>query len=111
MSDELDPGLRRLFAATAEHPADEAFVAAATARAARERRLGALGRALAGALLSALILAAVTTGLGTAMNLGLNAIGALTTASPAGWAAGLALVLAVAVCARALAPLAGLGRT
>ena len=43
MSNELDPGLKRLFAETAEHPADEAFVSAVTARTSREGRIALSG--------------------------------------------------------------------
>ena len=59
MNDELDPVLRRLFAETAERPADEAFVTAVTARTARARLRPSLGRAAAGALVLAAIVAAL----------------------------------------------------
>ena len=109
MSDELDPGLRRLFASTAESPADEAFVAAVTATTSRERRLRMLGRVLAGFVLGAAILALATSLLPT-LNQGVGAVTALVTTSPAGMAAGLAIALAAFVCVRTLAPLLRLGR-
>ena len=107
MSDELDPGLRRLFAETAEHPADDAFVAAVTARTARERRLGLnLGHLAAGSL-SALTLAAAAAGVGLAAQLGSQVIMPLLSASPMGVATGLGLAVAGLICVRLLAPLAG----
>ena len=105
MTDELDPGLRRLFAQTAEAPADEAFVASVTAKTSRERRLVMLGRTLAWALIVAAILAAATMGLVTTLNQGLGKVAALVTASPTGMAAGLAIALAAFVCVRTLTPL------
>ena len=105
MSDELDPGLRRLFAATAEAPADEAFVAAVSARTRRERRLALLGRVLAGALIVALVFAAAAAGLASALNQSLGAVASVLSASSVGWAAGLSLALAGVVCVRTLAPL------
>ena len=104
MNDELDPGLRRLFAETAESPADEAFVAGVTARTSRERRVMLVLRPLAGGLLLAVILAALATGLGVALNQSRAVIAPLVSASPAGWAAGLALAFAGAVLVRTLAP-------
>jgi hypothetical protein len=106
MSDELDPGLRRLFAETAEHPADEAFVAAVTARTAREPRVGLAVRRLAAGSLSTLALGAVAAGLGVALQQSSRVILPLLTASPAGVAAGLGLAVAGLVCFRLLAPLA-----
>jgi hypothetical protein len=106
MSDDLDPGLRRLFAATAEHPADEAFVAAVTARTAGRRRSGLLGRALA----SGAIVGVLAAGLGFALKPVVGVMGALVAASPFGPIVALALVLAGFVCVRALEPLAGLTR-
>ena len=106
MSDELDPGLRRLFASTAEAPADEAFVAGVTARTSKERRLVVLGRAVAVALSAALILGALAAVLAPALNLVTGSIAAMVNTSPFGWVAGLALVFAAAVCVRALTPLA-----
>ena len=110
MTDELDPGLRRLFASTAESPADEAFIVGVTAKTSRERRLLLLGRALAGGLLLAVIVAAAGTGLVAALNQGVGAVTVLVITSPTGWAAGLALALAVVVCVRTLKPLAVWGR-
>ena len=105
MNDQLDPGLRRLFAETAEAPADEAFVAAVTARTSRERRIMSVLRPLAGGLLLAVSLAALATGLGVALNQSRAVIAPLVSASPAGLAAGLALAFAAAVCARTLTPI------
>ena len=107
MTSELDPGLRRLFAATAESPADEAFVAAVTVRTAREARLVLMGRVLACALALAALIAATETGIVAALNQGLGAVAALVVGTPAGWAAGLAIALAAAVCVRTIAPLVG----
>ena len=106
MSEELDPGLRRLFAETAEYPADEAFVAAVTERTASEPRLGFKARRLAAGLLPTLALGAVAAGLGLALQQGSQVIMPLLTASPAGVAAGLGLAVAGLVCFRLLAPLA-----
>ena len=107
MNNELDPGLRRLFAETAEAPADEAFVAAVTARTSRERRVMMFVRPLAAGLLLSLILAALATGLGVALNQSRAVIAPLVSASPAGWAAGLALAFAGVVLFRTLAPVIG----
>jgi hypothetical protein len=104
MSDEIDPGLRRLFAATAEHPADEAFVAAVTARTSGDRRPGPLGRALASGAVVGLLAAT----LGYALKPALGLIGALAVASPFGTIVALALALTGFVCVRALAGLARL---
>jgi hypothetical protein len=104
MNDELDPGLKRLFAETAEHPADEAFVSAVTKRTSRERRIVMLLRPLAAGLLAALILGALAAGLGVALNEGRSVVADVVTSSPIGWAAGLALAFAGAVLVRSLAP-------
>ena len=104
MSDELDPGLRRLFAETADSPADEAFVGAVTARTSRERKLGLVARTLIGVAALAL-LALFAAVLAPMLEKSAGSVTALVTASPAGWAAGLALALAGAVCVRTLAPL------
>lgn len=106
MSDELDPGLRRLFAETAEHPTDDAFVAAVTARTAREPRVGLTVRRLVGGFLPVLALGAVAAGVGLALQQGSQAIAPLLSASPVGVAAGLGLAVAGFVCFRLLAPLA-----
>jgi hypothetical protein len=105
MNDELDPGLKRLFAETAEHPADDAFVAAVTARTSRERFSPALQRLMAGALY-AVILGVLAAGLGRLLEESFKVIAPLLTASPVGQAAALALAVAGAVCFRLLAPLA-----
>ena len=106
MSDDLDPGLRRLFAETAEHPADDAFVAAVTARTAHAPRFSlTIGRLATGSL-SVLALAAAAAGLGLALQQGAQVILPLLDGSPAGMAAGLGLVVAGYVCFRVLAPLA-----
>ena len=110
MNDQLDPGLRRLFAETAEAPADEAFVAAVTSRTSHERRIMMLLRPLAGGLLLAVVLASLATGLGVVLNQSRAVIAPLISASPVGWAAGLALALAGAVLVRTLAPVIRLGR-
>lgn len=100
MSDELDPVLKRLFAETAEHPADEAFVAVVTARTARAGRLG-LARPVGAALVGAVGVAALALGLGLAV----SQIAPVLNASPMGTAAALALVLAGLVYGRLLTPL------
>jgi hypothetical protein len=105
MSDELDPGLRRLFAETAEHPADEAFVAAVTQRTAHAPRIGPVVRQIAAGFLPALVLAAVAASLGLALQQGSQVIMPLLSASPMGVAAGLGLAVAGLVCFRLLAPL------
>jgi hypothetical protein len=110
MNDELDPGLKRLFAETAEPPADEAFVAAVTRRTSRERRLMMLLRPLAGGLLASAVLAVLATVLGLALSESQAAIADVVNASPVGWIAGLALVLAGVVCVRSLAPLFRMSR-
>lgn len=106
MSEDLDPGLRRLFAETAEHPADDAFVSAVTARTAHDPRIGLTVGRLAAGTLSALALGAVAAGLGLALKQGSQVILPLLTASPTGMAAGLGLAVAGFVCFRLLAPLA-----
>jgi hypothetical protein len=105
MSDELDPGLRRLFAETAESPSDETFVAAVTARTSRERRLMLVARPLAVGLVLALVLGAIGTGLGLAFSQSQGAISALLTSSPLGGVAGLALAFAGLVVVRTVGPL------
>ena len=105
MNDELDPGLRRLFASTAETPADEAFVAAVTARTSREGRIMSVLRPLAGGLLLAVSLAALAIGLGVVLNQSRAVIAPLVNASPVGLAAGLALAFAGMVCVRTLTPI------
>lgn len=101
MNDELDPGLRRLFAETAEHPADEAFVAAVTARTARMGRRSGLVRAVGGVVIGGLAFAALVLGLGVAV----GQVAPVLNASPVGTEAALALVIAGAIYARTLAPL------
>ena len=103
MNDELDPGLRRLFAETADYPADEAFVAAVAAKTSRPRPLL---RALAGALAASAVVAALALGVGVAVSRVSPWIAPLLNGSPYGWAAGLALAAAGVVCLRLLAPLA-----
>ena len=107
MTNELDPGLRRLFAETAEAPADEAFVTAVAARTSRERRLMLVVRPLVGGLVLALVLAAVSTALGLAISQSQGMISALVSASPLGWICGLALAFAGVVVVRTLGPLVG----
>ncbi|HEY5410888.1 MAG TPA: hypothetical protein VIJ94_09190 [Caulobacteraceae bacterium] len=102
MSDPFDPDLRRLFAATAEHPADEAFVAAVTVRTSRERWITLIARALVGAL----VLAVAAAAFGVVMAQGVKVIAPLLNASLAGQATGLVLAIAGLVCLRLLAPLA-----
>ncbi len=106
MSDELDPGLRRLFAETAEHPADEAFVSAVTARTSRERSIGLFARHVAAGIIFALVLGVLAAVLGLVLDLSAKVIAPFLTASPIGLAAGLGLAVAGAVCFRLLAPLA-----
>ena len=101
MNDELDPGLRRLFAETAEHPADEAFVAAVTAKTARMGRRPGLVRAVGVVMAGSAALAALALALGLAV----SQITPVLKASPMGAEAALALVLAGAVYARVLTPL------
>ncbi len=110
MNDELDPGLRRLFAETAEYPADEAFVATVSARTSRERRIMMVLRPLVRGLIAAAILAVLATALGLAFTQGQVAITAVVGSSPLGWVVGLALALAGAVCVGALAPVVRLAR-
>jgi len=102
MSDEFDPGLRRLFSATAEHPADEAFVSAVTARTSRQRWRAPIARGLAGAI----VLAVAAAALGLVLDQSARVITPLLYASPASVAVGLGLVIAGVVCFRLLAPLA-----
>jgi hypothetical protein len=100
MTNELDPGLRRLFASTAENPADEAFVQAVTSRTSRGRWLALIAPGLA----AAFILAAAAIVLGLVLQQSAKVITPLVIASPMGWTAGLGLVIAGAVCVRVLAP-------
>jgi hypothetical protein len=104
MSDELDPGLRRLFAETSDTPADEAFVQGVTARTSRERKLRWAGRGLIGVATLAL-LAVIATALAPMLEKGAGSLTTLVSTSPVGWAVGLALALAGVVCVRTLAPL------
>ena len=108
MSDEIDPDLKRLFALTAEPPADEAFVAMVAAKTARLRLLAVAGWSL-GLILLAAVLAAGATWFGVAISQVVAAPGWLSTAlaaSPFGWVAALALTGAGAVCWRAMAQIA-----
>jgi hypothetical protein len=104
MNDELDPGLKRLFAETAEPPADEAFVTAVSHRTSSERRILMVARALAGGLIATLVIAALATGLGIALNESRAVVADLVDSSPMGWTAGLALVFSGAVLVRTLSP-------
>jgi hypothetical protein len=104
MSDEFDPGLRRLFAATAEEPADDAFVSAVTVRASRERRWGLFAWAV-GLLAFAVVLALVIAVLGPVLEQSAGLVARMIAGTPLGWAAGLALAVAGFVCVRLLAPL------
>jgi hypothetical protein len=106
MSDELDPGLRRLFASTAEHPADEAFVSAVSARTSGERLIAGIARTLAQGLLFGAGAGALAMILGLVLDQSAKVITPLLTASPVGWAAGVGLALAGVVCFRLLAPFA-----
>jgi hypothetical protein len=106
MSDELAPGLRRLFAETAEHPADEAFVSAVTARTSQQRLIALIARGMAGPFIFAVVLGAMATALGLVLDLSAKVITPLVDASPTGLAAGLGLAIAGVVCFRLLAPLA-----
>jgi hypothetical protein len=104
MTDELDPDLRRLFAATADYPADEAFVCAVAARTAGRRPI--VLRSLPGVALGI----ALAAGLGLAASRAMPLVAPLFDGSPLGWAVGLALAAAGAVCLRIVGPLTGLGR-
>jgi hypothetical protein len=109
MSDELDPGLRRLFASTAEHPADEAFVSAVTTRTSRERLIASIASialGMAPGFVVAMGLGAVAAALGLVLDQSAKVITPLLDASPVGLAAGLGLAIAGFVCFRLLAPLA-----
>jgi len=101
MSNELDPGLRRLFASTAERPADEAFVSAVAARTAGLNWRAPIVRGLA----TALFLAVAAAGLGLVVDQGARAILPLLNPSPASGAVGLGLVIAGVICFRLLEPL------
>jgi len=103
MNDELDPDLRRLFAATADYPADDAFLASVAAKTAPRRPML---RALAAALPASAVVIALALGLGVAIDQASAWIAPLVNGSPFGWAAGLALAAAGVVCFRLLAPLA-----
>ena len=107
MSDELDPGLKRLFASTAEHPADEAFVQAVSSRTSRGRWLALIAPGLAAAF--AFAMAAIVFGL--VLDQSAKVITPLVAASPAGRAAGLGLVVAGAVCVRLLSLIAAPNRS
>jgi hypothetical protein len=107
MNDELDPGLRRLFASTAENPNDEAFVQAVTARTSRGRWIALIAPGLA----MTFVLAVVAIALGLVLDQSAQVISPLVGASPMGRAAGLGLVIAGAVCYRLLAPILGLRRS
>jgi hypothetical protein len=110
MSDDLDPGLKRLFALTAEHPSDEAFVARAASSARRERLastvLRGLGLALALALLAAVLAIAfrLVAVEGAAV---FGQLAASLASTPFGALGALGLLIAGAVCWRALTQLAG----
>jgi len=106
MSDDLDPRLKSLFAQTAEHPADEAFVAAVSARTWRERPMASPIGDVAVSVLKALALAVAVGGASVAAQQGSQVIAPLITSSPIGFVTGLALAAAGAICVRALAPLA-----
>lgn len=102
MNEEFDPGLRRLFAATAEHPADETFAAQVTTKVNRARRLRGAGRALALAVLAAAALVTAAT-VGPVLGQEAGVIGGLVNGSLCGSAAGVALVLAGLVLVRLFA--------
>jgi hypothetical protein len=107
MSDEIDPDLKRLFAATAEQPSDEAFVAAVADKTTQLRRLNVVGGAL---ILFAAALVFALTGLNVVIGHGASALAQVLTsmtASPAGCIALLALAVATAVCLRLLSALRG----
>ncbi len=106
MSDELDPGLRRLFAETAEHPADEAFVSAVKTRTSRERLIVLITRQAAVGIIFALALGALAAFLGVVLDMSARVITPQLTTSPIGLAAGLGLAVAGFVCFRLLSPLA-----
>jgi hypothetical protein len=112
MTDEIDPDLKRLFAVTAGQPSDEAFVAAVAERTARLRLLTLAGAGL-GLILFAVLLAAAATRFGAAIDqaaLTFGQLAASLSASPFGWIEALSLVLAAALCWRALVQIArGLG--
>ena len=97
---DADADLTRLFAAVAERPSDEAFVADVSARVARERRLAAMrAGALSAAAIAALVIFGQPVGLGLAL-LGAAAgvcadVFAGLMATPAGWVACASVALAV----------------
>jgi hypothetical protein len=101
MRDELDPDLRRMFASTAESPADEVFVEAVTARTSRERRISFVAAGLGGAA----ALGALAAVLGVALQQSARMIAPLVTSPPLGLAAGLGLAVAGLICFRLLSPL------
>ena len=105
MSDELDPGLRRLFAETAEHPADEAFVSAVTNRTSREGLFVLITRRLAPAIVPIVAPVALAATLALVAGLSAGLITPLVDASPAGLAAGLGFAIAGVICFRLLSPL------
>jgi hypothetical protein len=107
MNDELDPGLRRLFAATADYPADEAFVAEVTAKTVGLRPTG---HGMPAALVRGAVVGVLAAALGLALAEAAGPITSLVTATPFGPVTGLALLAAGFVCVRALAPLANLTR-
>jgi hypothetical protein len=105
MSDDLDPGLKRLFALTAEPPADEAFVAAVEARTSRERLVSMALRGLGLTLALALGVAILAIAFRLVAGEGAAALGPLAASLAAtgyGSIAALGLVIAAAVCGRAL---------
>jgi len=102
MSDELDPGLRRLFAETAEASADEAFVQGVADRTGRERRLRLLVRIML-AMAAVALLVLFATALAPMLEAAVGWVTVLVTSSPMGWATGLALILASVICVRTLA--------
>jgi hypothetical protein len=107
MSDQIDPGLKRLFVATAEEPSDEVFVAAVGARTSRLRRLAAIGWGLS-LVVAVAVLAVIAPTFAAAISRPAGALGqipAALSATPFGSIATLALFAAGALCVRALAGL------
>jgi hypothetical protein len=108
MTDELDPDLRRLFAQTAESPADEAFVSTVARKTSRARKLQGVALGSAFGLAVALTAAVLASGAGLVANEAAATalqIAASFSASPVGWVAGLALAFAGSLCLRLLGPL------
>ena len=105
MRDELDPDLRRLFAATEEAPADETFVAGVVKRTSRERRILMIGRIVALSVCAAVLALALALAFGLVVSQSAGALLPVLTAGPIGWFASLALALAGYVCVRSLRPL------